>query len=90
MRDAGYGNVIFISHGNDLVTRYGHLSGFAVRVGQEVPAGRHDRLRRQHRTEASAAHLHYEVLYQGSKVDPINYILDTDQNLLILPAAGRT
>jgi len=39
MRDAGYGNVIFISHGNDLVTRYGHLSGFAVRVGQEVQRG---------------------------------------------------
>jgi len=78
MRDAGYGNVIFISHGNDLVTRYGHLSGFAVRVGQEVQRG--DTIGYVGNTGRSlGAHLHYEVLYQGSKVDPINYILDTDQ-----------
>jgi len=78
MRDAGYGNVIYISHGNDVQTRYGHLSAFAVRVGQEVQRG--EVIGYVGNTGRSlGAHLHYEVLVQGTKVDPINYILDDDQ-----------
>jgi murein DD-endopeptidase MepM/ murein hydrolase activator NlpD len=78
MRDAGYGNVIYISHGNDVQTRYGHLSGFAVRVGQEVQRG--EVIGYVGNTGRSlGSHLHYEVLVQGTKVDPINYILDDDQ-----------
>jgi len=78
MRDAGYGNVIYISHGNDIQTRYGHLSAFAVRVGQEVQRG--EVIGYVGNTGRSlGAHLHYEVLIQGTKVDPINYILDDDQ-----------
>jgi len=76
-RDAGYGNVVYISHGNDVMTRYGHLSGFAVRVGQEVQRG--DVIGYVGNTGRSLGpHLHYEVLIQGTKVDPIAYILDDD------------
>ena len=77
-REAGYGNVIYLSHGNDLTTRYGHLQGFAVRVGQEVRRG--DVIGYVGNTGRSLGpHLHYEVLNQGTKVNPVDYILDTDQ-----------
>src|SRR5581483_5045954 len=35
----GYGNMIEIDHGNGLATRYGHLSKFEVKVGDEVRIG---------------------------------------------------
>ncbi len=77
-REAGYGNVIYLSHGNDLTTRYGHLQGFAIRVGQEVRRG--DVIGYVGNTGRSLGpHLHYEVLNQGTKVNPVDYILDTDQ-----------
>jgi murein DD-endopeptidase MepM/ murein hydrolase activator NlpD len=77
MRDPGYGNVIYLSHGNDLTTRFGHLQDFAVRVGQEVRRG--DVIGYVGNTGRSLGpHLHYEVLVQGTKVNPVDYILDTD------------
>lgn len=36
---SGYGNVVEVSHGNGLVTRYAHMSRFAAKVGQKVAAG---------------------------------------------------
>lgn len=36
---SGYGNVVEISHGNGLVTRYAHMSRFAAKAGQQVAAG---------------------------------------------------
>lgn len=38
-RKGAYGNVVEISHGNGLVTRYAHMSRFAARTGQHVAAG---------------------------------------------------
>jgi murein DD-endopeptidase MepM/ murein hydrolase activator NlpD len=74
-REAGYGNVIYLSHGNGLTTRYGHLDGFAVRAGQEISRG--DLIGYIGNTGHSlGAHLHYEVLVNNTKVDPAQYILD--------------
>jgi len=74
-RQAGYGKVIYISHGNGLSTRYAHLNGFAVRPGERV--GRGDLIGYVGNTGRSlGAHLHYEVLLNNTKVDPINYIVD--------------
>ena len=36
---SGYGNVVEVSHGNGLVTRYAHMSRFNAKVGQKVAAG---------------------------------------------------
>ncbi len=36
---SGYGNVVEVTHGNGLITRYGHLSGFLVKEGQSVNTG---------------------------------------------------
>ncbi|HKY32271.1 MAG TPA: M23 family metallopeptidase [Candidatus Polarisedimenticolia bacterium] len=74
-REAGYGNVIYLSHGNGLVTRYAHLDGFSVRPGQDVSRG--EIIGYVGNTGRSlGAHLHYEVLVNNTKVDPSQYILD--------------
>jgi murein DD-endopeptidase MepM/ murein hydrolase activator NlpD len=77
-REVGYGNVIYLSHGNGVTTRYGHLSAFAVRSGQEVRRG--EVIGYVGNTGRSLGpHLHYEVLIQGTKVNPTDYIVDSDQ-----------
>jgi len=74
-REKGYGNVIYISHGNGLTSRYAHLDGFAVKPGQEV--GRGELIGYVGNTGRSlGAHLHYEILVNNTKVDPVQYILD--------------
>jgi len=74
-REKGYGNVIYISHGNGLTSRYAHLDGFAVKPGQEV--GRGDLIGYVGNTGRSlGAHLHYEILVNNTKVDPVQYIID--------------
>lgn len=74
-RESGYGNVLTISHGDGMVTRYGHLSGFKVRPGQGVKRG--DTVATVGNTGRSTGpHLHYEVLLEGRQVDPMAYVLD--------------
>jgi murein DD-endopeptidase MepM/ murein hydrolase activator NlpD len=36
---AGYGNLVEVSHGNGLITRYGHNQSLAVGVGHTVARG---------------------------------------------------
>ena len=38
-RKTDYGNLVIIDHGKGLTTRFGHLSRFAVRVGQKIQKG---------------------------------------------------
>jgi len=77
-RESGYGNVVYISHGNGVMTRFGHLSAFIVKAGDKVKRG--DYIGKVGNTgRALGYHLHYEVLVQGKKVNPIDYILDADQ-----------
>lgn len=77
-REAGYGNVVFISHGNGVTTRYAHLSAISVRAGDQVHRG--DLIGKVGNTGRSLGyHLHYEVLVHGTKVNPMNYILDLDR-----------
>lgn len=66
---AGYGNVIEISHGNGMITRYAHMSRFASRVGQEVAAG--DVIGAIGSTGRSTGpHLHFEVRVNDRAVNP--------------------
>jgi murein DD-endopeptidase MepM/ murein hydrolase activator NlpD len=71
----GYGNAIVIDHGYDVVTRYGHLSGYNVKPGQRVKRG--DVIGFVGSTGRSTApHLHYEVWVRDQAQNPIHYILD--------------
>ena len=65
----GYGNVVEISHGNGLVTRYAHMSAFRARLGQIVEAG--NVIGAIGSTGRSTGpHLHFEVLIDGRAVNP--------------------
>jgi murein DD-endopeptidase MepM/ murein hydrolase activator NlpD len=66
------GNVIFIDHLFGYETRYAHLSKFRVDNGQEVKRG--EIIGYVGDTGLSGGpHLHYEVLYHGEHINPINF-----------------
>lgn len=68
-RKSGYGNVVEVSHGNGLLTRYAHMSAFRARVGQDVAAG--DVIGAIGSTGRSTApHLHFEVRVNDRAVNP--------------------
>jgi murein DD-endopeptidase MepM/ murein hydrolase activator NlpD len=72
-REGDYGNLVVIDHGNGLTTRYGHLRGFAVHLGQQVTksqvigwVGMTGR--------TTGPHLHYEVRLNDRAMNPRNYL----------------
>ena len=66
---SGYGNVVEVSHGNGLVTRYAHMSAFHSHIGQEVAPG--DVIGAIGSTGRSTGpHLHFEVRINGRAVNP--------------------
>ncbi len=69
-----YGNVVEISHGYGYVTRYAHLEKQLVRKGQKVKRG--DVIARVGSSGKSTfSHLHYEVVTDGKRVDPLKFIV---------------
>lgn len=69
---SGYGKLVEIDHGFGYKTRYAHMHDFAVREGQKVRRG--DLIGYVGNTGVSTApHLHYEVLINGTQVDPVHY-----------------
>jgi murein DD-endopeptidase MepM/ murein hydrolase activator NlpD len=69
----GYGNMIDIDHGGELVTRYAHASKVFVKAGDIVRPG-------QKIAEVGSSgrstgpHLHFEVLVQGAAQDPAKFL----------------
>lgn len=71
----GYGNAIYIDHGNGSSTRYAHCSALNVVTGQLVAKG--DLIGWVGNTGASEGpHLHFEVLIDGVRVDPYPYLME--------------
>jgi murein DD-endopeptidase MepM/ murein hydrolase activator NlpD len=69
----GYGNGIYIDHGNGISTRYGHLSRIDVVVGQIIKQGQHLGLVGS-TGRSTGPHLHYEVRINGQPTNPLNYL----------------
>ncbi len=68
-RKSGYGNVVEISHGNGLMTRYAHMSKFIAKRGQTVTAGQ--TIGAIGSTGRSTGpHLHFEVRINNRAVNP--------------------
>lgn len=68
-----YGKMITIDHGNGVVTKYAHSSQLLVSVGDTVSKGQTiGQVGVTGRT--SGAHLHFELLVNGTTVNPLNYL----------------
>ena len=67
-----YGNVVFINHGYDFQTRYAHMTRYIVSPGEHVRRGQV--IGYVGNTGLSFGnHCHYEVLFKGIQVNPINF-----------------
>lgn len=68
----GYGNTIIIDHGFGYETLYAHLKKIKVHVRQKI--NRTDIIGTVGSTgKSTGPHLHYEVIFKGQHVDPLNY-----------------
>jgi murein DD-endopeptidase MepM/ murein hydrolase activator NlpD len=73
---AGYGRVVVLNHGHDVMTLYGHLSAIAVLPGQHVTLGQVMGDVGQ-TGRATGPHLHYEVRVHNVPVNPHKYLRTT-------------
>ncbi len=74
IRKTGYGNQIEIEHGYGYITKYAHLQLFVVKKGQKVKRGQ--LIGYVGSTGGSTApHVHYEIIKDGKKIDPIQFII---------------
>lgn len=70
---SSYGEVIFINHGNGMVTVYAHNSRRLVSEGERVSKGQ--LIAYSGNTGRSTGpHLHFEVIMNGTKMNPRNYV----------------
>jgi murein DD-endopeptidase MepM/ murein hydrolase activator NlpD len=69
-----YGSMVDIDHGNDLVTRYAHLSKVLVKDGEVLQRGR--RIADSGNSGRSTGpHLHFEVRFRGAPQNPARFLL---------------
>lgn len=67
-----YGNSVVIDHGFGYKTRYAHLKTVFVTEGMKLKRG--ECLGESGNTgKSTGPHLHYEVMYKGNYVNPVNY-----------------
>lgn len=88
---SGYGVLIVINHQNGFKTIYAHLSEVEVKAGQKVKRG--ELIGHVGSTGlAQGPHLHYEVIQNGKKVNPVYYFyndLNADEYEEVLEAASQ-
>ncbi len=71
-RSTGYGRYVVIDHGYGYETLYAHMSKINVTKGQKVKRG--EVIGFVGNTGRSTApHLHYEVIKNGKKINPVNF-----------------
>lgn len=86
---SSYGLFISIDHGAELETRYAHMSKLAVASGDTVKKG--DVIGYVGSTGRSTGpHLHYEVRLDGVAVNPIPYMVETEEQLALDDDSGLT
>jgi len=69
----GYGNQILINHGGGKKTRYGHASKLYVKVGDKVTKGQ-TIMAMGSTGYSTGPHLHFEVIINGQKLNPLDFI----------------
>lgn len=85
---SSYGNYIQIGHGNEMETRYAHLSRIVAVEGSWVKKG--DLIGYVGSTGRSTGpHLHYEVRIAGEAVNPVPYMVESETQMAFArPDAG--
>ena len=79
----GYGNTVVVDHMYGFQTLYGHLSKLHVQAGEIVGKGK---LLAEGGNSGSSTgpHLHYEIRYNNTPIDPKNFIDWNEQQFNIL------
>ena len=73
-----YGYMIDVDHGNDLVTRYAHLSKLFVKDGDVVQRGQRMALSGS-TGRSTGPHLHFEVRFRGAAQNPGKFLFPNGQ-----------
>lgn len=69
----GYGNVVYVDHGNGYLSLYAHLTSVTVRASQTVQAG--DQVGTMGSTgNSTGPHVHWELRHNGTPVDPMLFL----------------
>lgn len=72
-KQRGYGNIVIVSHGNGLETRYAHNTRNTVKKGTKVKQG--DVIAKVGSTgRATGPHVHFEVRKNGKSVNPKRFL----------------
>lgn len=74
----GYGIMVELNHGSGYSTRYAHNSENLVSVGDEVKKGQVVALMGE-TGRATGPNLHFEVLHNGSRVNPVKFIRESSK-----------
>ena len=73
--NAGYGRCVVINHGFGYKTKYAHCKKFNCRKGQKIKKGEIIAFL-GNTGQSSGPHLHYEVIKNNVKVNPVNYFFN--------------
>lgn len=70
---SGFGLWVRVQHDDGTITVYGHVNTIDVSVGERVAAGEQIATM-GNRGQSTGPHLHFEVLQNGSKVNPLSWL----------------
>jgi murein DD-endopeptidase MepM/ murein hydrolase activator NlpD len=85
----GYGNMVEVDHGKDLITRYAHASQVFVKKGDLIKRGQ--KIAEVGSTgRSTGSHLHFEVLVQGVPQDPQKFLTAGEASARQLAKVGPT
>jgi len=73
--NGGYGKYVKIQHDDGIVTLYGHLSKVSVSVGDYIKQG-HEIGLAGDTGRVTGPHLHFEIIVNGRKVNPLPYLVE--------------
>ena len=69
----GYGNGVYLDHGNGITTRYAHMSRFSCKAGDNVKQGQE--IGKVGNTGVGTGpHLHFEIRIGGNSTNPLNKV----------------
>ena len=70
---SSYGHYVVLAHGSGNTTLYAHMSSRKVKVGDQVKQGQVIGITGS-TGNSTGPHLHFGIAYNGSYVNPMNYI----------------